>query len=33
VLALEGDRIRDITVFVAPEAFARFGLADRIEVD
>jgi RNA polymerase sigma-70 factor (ECF subfamily) len=33
VLALEGDRIREITVFLAPEAFNRFGLAERVEAD
>jgi RNA polymerase sigma-70 factor (ECF subfamily) len=30
VLGLEGDRIRDITIFRTPEAFARFGLPERI---
>jgi RNA polymerase sigma-70 factor, ECF subfamily len=33
VLGLEGDRIRDITVFHTPEAFDRFGLPERIEQD
>jgi RNA polymerase sigma-70 factor (ECF subfamily) len=32
VLTLEGNRIRDITVFLATEAFDRFGLAGRIEL-
>jgi RNA polymerase sigma-70 factor (ECF subfamily) len=31
VLGLRGDRILDITVFLTPEPFARFGLPDRIE--
>jgi hypothetical protein len=30
---MEGDRIREITVFLAPEAFDRFGLAERVEAD
>jgi RNA polymerase sigma-70 factor (ECF subfamily) len=33
VLGLEVDRIRDITIFQTPEAFARFGLPERIEED
>jgi RNA polymerase sigma-70 factor, ECF subfamily len=33
VLGLEGNRIRDITVFHTPEAFARFGLPGRIDAD
>jgi RNA polymerase sigma-70 factor (ECF subfamily) len=31
VLGLRGDRIADITVFVLPDAFERFGLPTRIE--
>jgi RNA polymerase sigma-70 factor, ECF subfamily len=31
VLGLEGDRIRDITIFRTPEALARFGLPERLE--
>jgi RNA polymerase sigma-70 factor, ECF subfamily len=31
VLGLRGDRILDITVFLTPEPFARFGLPDRID--
>jgi RNA polymerase sigma-70 factor (ECF subfamily) len=31
VLSLRGDRIVDITVFHAPEAFERFGLPERME--
>jgi RNA polymerase sigma-70 factor, ECF subfamily len=31
VLGLRGDRILDITVFLSPEPFARFGLPGRIE--
>jgi RNA polymerase sigma-70 factor, ECF subfamily len=31
VLGLRGDRILDITVFLSPEPFARFGLPERIE--
>ena len=30
VLGLEGNRIRDITVFRMPEVFARFGLPERV---
>jgi ketosteroid isomerase-like protein len=30
VLTLEGDRIAEITVFMDPEAFARFGLPDEL---
>jgi RNA polymerase sigma-70 factor (ECF subfamily) len=33
VLGLEGNRIRDITIFLTPEAFARFGLPGTIEAD
>ncbi len=33
VLGLRGDRIAEITVFVLPEAFERFGLPERIERD
>jgi RNA polymerase sigma-70 factor, ECF subfamily len=33
VLGLEGSRIRDITIFQMPEAFARFDLPARIEDD
>jgi RNA polymerase sigma-70 factor, ECF subfamily len=33
VLGLDGDRIRDITIFRTPEAFARFGLPERIDED
>jgi RNA polymerase sigma-70 factor (ECF subfamily) len=33
VLGLRGDRIQDITIFRTPEAFARFGLPERIEED
>jgi RNA polymerase sigma-70 factor (ECF subfamily) len=33
VLSLEGNRIRDITVFLSPEPFARFGLPERIDED
>jgi RNA polymerase sigma-70 factor (ECF subfamily) len=33
VLTLEGDRIREITVFHAPEAFARFGLPETLDAD
>ena len=31
VLGLDGNRIRDITIFQTPEAFDRFGLPERIE--
>jgi RNA polymerase sigma-70 factor (ECF subfamily) len=31
VLGLDGNRIRDITIFHSPEAFARFGLPERVE--
>jgi RNA polymerase sigma-70 factor (ECF subfamily) len=31
VLALRGARIREITAFLVPETFGRFGLADQIE--
>ena len=30
VLALEGERVREITAFVWPELFPRFGLPDRL---
>ena len=33
VLGLRDGRIADITVFVLPESFARFGLPERIEAD
>jgi hypothetical protein len=33
VLGLEGDRIRDITIFQTPEELARFGLPGPIEAD
>jgi RNA polymerase sigma-70 factor, ECF subfamily len=31
VIGLDGNRIRDITVFQTPEVFARFGLPEKIQ--